>query len=191
VTNASAKQRDAKASELWQQTLQARSESFSQRGLAGVAAYSSAGTRITPATEFHSLLGLAPKIARRFEALINSKPLVANAGISADDTIGYWEKTEVRAHASFELGLIATQRKGDSWQLIDVTYYPADTYFLSADFYQLWPVEGGTLVWQTGFVSAPFSVLAGGLDRLFAAREMIKETAATIQAFRRDVEAAR
>ncbi len=59
---------------------------------------------------------------------------------------------------------------------------------MSAIAYQLWPMENGTLVWQADFVSAPFRAFTGGLDRVFAGREMIKESQQTIRLLRAEAE---
>ena len=52
------------------------------------------------------------------------------------------------------------------------------------DLFQLWHVEGGTLVWQVGLVSAPFRTYLGGVDRYIAGKQMTGETIATIKTFR-------
>ena len=62
---------------------------------------------------------------------------------------------------------------------------------MAIDLFQLWPVEGGTLVWQVGLASAPFRSYLGGVDRYFAGRLMTSETLATIKAFRADLEKSR
>ena len=55
---------------------------------------------------------------------------------------------------------------------------------MALDVFQLWPVDGGTLVWQVGFVSAPFRSYLGGVDRYIAGKQMTQETLDTIKAFR-------
>ncbi len=87
-----------------------------------------------------------------------------------------------------QLGFFAAQKGPDSWQVVDCVYYPSDTYFMSLNFFQLWPVDGGTLVWHVGLVSAPFRSYLGGIDRYFAGKIMTQATLATIKAFRADLE---
>ena len=82
----------------------------------------------------------------------------------------------------------ATQKTPDSWQLINCTYYPSDTYFMALNLFQIWPMDGGTLVWQVGLVSAPFRSYLGGIDRYIAGQLMTQATIDTIKAFRTDVE---
>ena len=57
---------------------------------------------------------------------------------------------------------------------------------MTLDLFQLWPVDGGTRVWQIGFVSAPFRSYLGGVDRYVAGKQMTTETLDTIRAFRVD-----
>ena len=85
---------------------------------------------------------------------------MVSAGEPASETVGFWEAFKARDHNILQLGLFAGRKESDSWQLIDCVYYPSDTYFMALDLFQLWPVDGGTLVWQVGFVSAPFRSLS-------------------------------
>ena len=62
---------------------------------------------------------------------------------------------------------------------------------MALELFQLWPVDGGTLVWQVGFVSAPFRAYLGGLDRFIAGKLMMQATLDTIIAFRSDIEKGR
>ena len=88
----------------------------------------------------------------------------------------------------FNLGLAPAQKSADSWQLVECVYYPSDTYFMSLNLFQFWPVDDGTLVWQVGFVSAPFRTYLGGVDRYVAGKLMTDETLETINEFRTAVE---
>jgi hypothetical protein len=170
----------------WREILRRRSEALSRGGLSAVAPYRSEEP-ISPDSEFRGLLTLAPKVAQHFAAITGAQPL-AEKGKPADEAVGYWEASTVRNHTSLQLGIFAVQENADSWQLIDCLYYPSDTYFMSLNLYQLWPMDGGTLVWQVGFVSAPFRSYLGGVDRFVAGKQMSQETIDTIKAFRRDLE---
>lgn len=175
--------------EAWREILRRRSETLSERGLSAVAPYRSEEA-ISPASEFRGLLTLAPKAAQHFAPVTGAQPLAAK-GKPADETVGYWEASTVRNHTALQLGFSAAQKKADSWQLIDCIYYPSDTYFMSLNLYQLWPMDGGTLVWQVSFVSAPFRSYLGGIDRFVAGKQMTQETIETVKAFRRDLERSR
>jgi hypothetical protein len=173
-------------SEVWQEILRRRSEALARGGLAAVAPYGP-DKSISPGSEFRGLLSLAPKAARHFQPITEAQPLVAT-GKPASVAVGYWEATKVRDHTTLQLGLFAARKSPLSWQLADCVYYPSDTYFMALDLFQLWPVDGGTLVWQVGFVSAPFRSYLGGVDRYIAGKQMTQETLDTIKAFRADLE---
>lgn len=170
----------------WQEILRRRSDALARGGLSAVAPYAS-NELISPGSEFHGLLTLAPKIARHFRPILGAHPLVAN-GRLASEVVAYWETARVRNHTTLQLGLVAAHKSLESWQLIDCIYYPSDTYFMALDLYQLWPVEGGTVVWRVSFVSAPFRSYLGGLDRFVASKQMMQETLDTIGVFRADIE---
>ena len=170
----------------WQKILRRRSEALARGGLAAVAPYKTDNS-ISPASEFRGLLTLAPKAARHFQPITTAQPMAAS-GKPASEAVAYWEAVNVRDHTTLQLGVLAAQKAPDSWQLINCVYYPSDTYFMTLNLFQLWPMEGGTLVWQVGFVSAPFRSYLGGIDRYVAAKLMMQQTIDTITAFRADVE---
>lgn len=170
----------------WQELLLDRSNALARGGLAALAPYRT-GQGISPDSEFRGLLTLAPKAAQHFQPVLAASPLAAN-GKPANETVAYWEAARVRDHTTLQLGFFVAQKKADSWQLVDCVYYPSDTYYMALDLFQLWPVEGGTLVWQVGFVSAPFRSYLGGVDRFVAGKLMTEQTLETIKAFRADVE---
>jgi len=178
------KSRDPSAA--WQEILRQRATALARGGLAAVGPYP-AGSSISPASELRGLLSLAPKAARHFQSVTRSHPIFAG-GKPASEAVGYWEATKVRDHTTLQLGVFAAQKSPESWQLIDCVYYPTDTYFMALDLFQLWPVDGGTLAWQVGFVSAPFRSYLGGIDRFVAGKQLTQETIDTIKAFRADVE---
>lgn len=180
------RQKSMPPSEAWQEILRRRSEAVARGGLAAVPPYGS-DKSISPSSEFRGLLSLAPKAARHFQPITEAQPLVAT-GKPVSEAVGYWEATKVRDHTTLQLGLFAARKAPDSWQLVDCVYYPSDTYFMALDLFQLWPVGGGTLVWQVGFVSAPFRSYLGGVDRFIAGKQMSQETLETIKTFRADLE---
>lgn len=180
------RQKATSPNEAWQEILRRRTEALARGGLEAVPPYG-ADKSISPRSEFRALLSLAPRTARHFEAIAEAQPLVAG-GKPASEAVGYWEATKVRDHTTLQLGLFAARKSPDSWQLVGCVYYPSDTYFMALDLFQLWPVDGGTLVWQVGFVSAPFRTYLGGVDRYIAGQQLNQETIETIRAFRADLE---
>ncbi|MGB8340191.1 MAG: hypothetical protein WCE51_01265 [Chthoniobacterales bacterium] len=174
------------ANTAWQEILHRRSDALAQGGLAAVPPYG-ADRSLSPASEFEGLLSLVPQAARHFQPIDAAWPHAA-AGRPANELIAYWETPKIRDHHILQLGFFAAQKGPDSWQVVDCVYYPSDTYFMSLNFFQLWPVDGGTLVWHVGLVSAPFRSYLGGIDRYFAGKIMTQATLATIKAFRADLE---
>jgi hypothetical protein len=185
-----AAQRDAKATDVWRKVLHDRSDALGNAGLAAVRSYRSADAQISARAEFESLLKMAPAVASRFETLTACKPFAAN-GNGPDESAAYWEASLVRGHTGLHNGLISLHKAANSWQAIDLSYYTSDTYYMSATLYEMWPQDEGTLVWQIDFVSAPFHSFSAGIEKMFAGREMLKETEQWIRLFRSDVEAAR
>ncbi len=173
----------------WQEILRRRTDAFARGGLAAVPPYG-ADKSVSPLSEYRGLLSLVPRAAQFFRPITESAPLVAGAK-PASEAVGYWETTKIRDHTTLQLGIFAALKRPDSWQLADVVYYPSDTYYMALDLFQLWPVDGGTLVWQVGLASAPFHTYLGGIDRYFAGKIMTQETLATIKAFRADLEKGR
>ncbi len=180
---ASAQAREAQASHVWGEILRRRSEDLARGGISAVAPYG-ADQSISPGSEFRGLLTLNPAAAKHFRPILGARPLLANRSAAADEAVGYWETAQVRGHTTLQLGVFAARKTSDSWQLVDCVYYPTDTYFMVLDLFQLWPVDGGTVVWQVGFVSAPFRSYLGGADRYIAGKQMTGETIRTIKAFR-------
>jgi hypothetical protein len=174
------------ADTIWRQVLSSRAAALARGGLAAVPAYGS-DRKISPLSELRGLLGLAPKALHHFESIINSRPFKLDGKLPSE-TVPYWEGYVAHQHTTLQLGLFAAQKSENSWQLINCVYYPSDTYFMSIDLYQLWPVEDGTLVWQVSFVSALFRSYLGGFDRFVAGKLQAEETTRTIREFRSELE---
>jgi hypothetical protein len=185
--NPSANDRDAVVSGFWRKVLRARSDAVANGGLAALPAYSDQSVRIDTHGEFQNLLRLAPSIASHFLGLTNGSPFKPGAD-AAVEVIPYWEVARARGHANLHGAFLVARKGTSSWQLADCTYYVSDTYFMSVSLYEFFPQENGTLVWQIDFASAPFRSFTGGLDRVFAGGEMLKETAQIAKLFRADVE---
>lgn len=178
----------ARANAAWPQLLRARGEAMVNGGLAGVPTYAAGGgVTLNARSEFQSLLKMSPVIAARFAPLTDAQPMFPG-GPTPDEAMFYAEQSQVRSHTSFNLGLVAARKAPGSWQVLDCTYYAADTFFLSVNLYQLWSWENGTLVWQVDYVSAPFRAYTIGLDKAFAGKEMRRDTATAVRVFRREVE---
>ena len=179
--------REAGVRQAWGEILRRRSESLAEGGVAAIAPYGS-DRALSPGSEFHGLLSLQPTPAKHFRPILDSRPLGVSGASMPNEVTGYWETALVRGHTTLQLGVLSSRKSAASWQLADCVYYPSDTYFMVLDLFQLWPVEGGTLVWQVGLVSAPFRSYLGGIDRFVAGKQMTSETIETVKAFRADLE---
>jgi hypothetical protein len=180
---ASAQAREARANDVWGAILRGRSDSLATSGIGAVVPYRDSDKSVSPGSEFRGLVPLNPSAAKHFRALLNSRPF-SSSGSAPNESLGYWETSIVRGHTTLQLGVFTARESTDSWQLVDCVYYPTDTYFMALDCFQLWSVDGGTLVWQVGYVSAPFRNYLGGVDRYVAGKQMTGETIDTIKAFR-------
>ena len=187
---AKAEGQDAPVNTAWQELLQRHSDAVGAGGLVALPSYKAGSVNIVAADEFRSLLKMTPGIAARFAGLTGARPLAASGAAAVDEIAPYAEESLVRGHTSFCLGATAALRAAEGgWQVLDLTYYTADTYFLSFSVYQLWPWEGGTLVWEVDYASAPFRGYLGGLDRVFAGKEMTKDSTGSVTTLRKELAA--
>ncbi|MEP6936845.1 MAG: hypothetical protein ABI871_02135 [Chthoniobacterales bacterium] len=185
-TGSAASQRDKAVAEFWRKVLRGRDESIVMRGLVAAPSYTVGNIQINPHAELENLLGLAPRIAAHFSGLTNTAPFAAGQP-PPEELKPYWEAALVRGHTSLHAAFTAAKKGVQSWQVADCTYYTSDTYFFSITFYELVAQPHGTLVWQIDFASAPFRSFTGGIDRVVAGNQMLKETARSARLFRSDV----
>ncbi len=185
--NSSAPQRDAIVNSFWRKLMRSRNDALASGGLAAVPSYSADGIEIAARSEFNSLLQQASPIGAHFRQLVNGAPFTPNSSASVE-IVPYWQAARARGHTNLHAAFFVGRKGAPSWQLCDCTYYVSDTYFMSFALYELFPLDNGTLVWQIDFASAPFRSFTGGLDRVFASNEMVKETARTAKLFRADAE---
>ena len=181
----------AAASVAWQGLLARHSEAVGGGGFAALPSYKAAdGATIQAAGEIRSLLKMTPKVAARFTPLTGARGLLDGGGTTAQEIVPYAEESLVRGHTSFCLGAMAampTPGETTGFLVLDCSYYTTDTYFLSFSLYQAWPWEGGTLVWEVDYASAPFRSYLGGVDRVFAGREMTKDSTGAVATFRKEL----
>ena len=181
---------DAAVNAAWQGLLQRHSDAVGAGGLAALPSYKAGNVNIVAADEFRNLLRMTPEIAARFSPLSGARPLTASGVGTVDEIAPYTEESLVHGHTSFCLGATTALKAAEGgWQVLDLTYYTADTYFLSFSVYQLWPWEGGTLVWQVDYASAPFRGYLGGLDRVIAGKEMTKDSTGAVATLRKELAA--
>ena len=181
-------EKEARASAAWQTLLQEHSAAVGAGGLAALPAYKAGAVNINAGAEVRSLFKMTPAIPPKFIELTVAKPLTPDGAGVGDESVPYAEESLVQGHTSFCLGASAAHEgRSGTWQVLDLTYYTADTYFVSMSLYQLWPWENGTLVWEVDYASAPFRGYLGGLDRVFAGKEMTKDSTGAVATLRKEL----
>ena len=186
-TGSSTQPSDGIVNAFWRKLLRSRNDALANGGLRAVPSYLADGVEIAARSEFDQLLRQAPPIATRFHTLVNGAPFKSGPAAGVE-IVPYWQAARARGHTNLHAAFFVGRKDASSWQLADCTYYVSDTYFMSVTLYELFPQDNGTLVWQIDFASAPFRSFTGGLDRLFAGGEMVKEAAKAAKLFRGDVE---
>ena len=163
------RQKSANPSAAWQQILRGRAEALARGGLTAVAPYGGDNS-ISPASEFRGLLTLAPKAARHFQSVTKTRPLrpQRRSGQRGGRILG--NDQGARSHHVTTRSFRGAERPPTpgSWSTVFTIRRTRISWPL--DLFQLWPVDGGTLVWQVGFASAPFRSYLGGVDRYVAGK---------------------
>ena len=71
-------------------------------------------------------------------------------------------------------------------QTADVQYYASGGYFALVTLYQMWPVEGGTLVWRGDLIASPALGELRGMERMGSSAAMMKQIKQFVNAFLKD-----
>ena len=98
----------------------------------------------------------------------------------------YWELSDIEGQAAFSLGATLEKATAGGAQTADVQYYASSGYFVLATFYQLWPVEGGTLVWRGDLIASPALGELRGMERMGSSAAMMKQVKQYVSAFLKD-----
>lgn len=166
----------------WANVLLARAQAFNAGGIARQPAYASKGETISPADEISRLLKEAPKVQAQFSGLVGS----LTGGGAPAKTAHYWELFDVEGQAAFSLGATLEKQTATGAQSADVQYYASGGYFVLVTFYQMWPVEGGTLVWRGDFIASPALGELRGVERMGSGAAMMKQIKQFVTAFLKD-----
>ena len=164
----------------WSGVLLARAQAFHAGGLARQPAYAWKGQSISAADELAHLLKEVPKVRAQFSGL------VAAVTGGSGKTAHYWELFDVDGQAAFSLGATFEKTAAGGAQTADVQYYASGGYFVLATFYQMWPVEGGTLVWRGDFIASPELGELRGMERMGSGAAMLKQIKQFVTAFLKD-----
>jgi hypothetical protein len=166
----------------WGSLLAARAQAFNSGGLGKQPAYFWKGESISAEDEVVRLFKEVPKVKAQFAGLAG-----ALTGGAPAKAAHYWELSDIEGTAAFSLG--ATLEKpgaGGGAQSADVQYYASGGYFVLVTFYQMWPIEGGTLVWRGDLIASPALGELRGMERMGSSAAMMKQVKQFITAFLKD-----
>ena len=172
----------ATASSFWSNLLLARAQAFIAGGMARQPAYSWKGETVSAADEINRLLKEVPKVRAQFSGLAAA----LTGGGAPAKTAHYWELFDVEGQAAFSLGATIEKAASSGAQSADVQYYSSGGYFALVTFYQMWPVEGGTLVWRGDLIASPALGELRGMERMGASAAMMKQIKQFVTAFLKD-----
>ena len=166
----------------WKGVLLARALAFNSGGIARQPAYAWKGGAVSAADEIGSLLKEAPKVQAQFSGLAAA----LTGGGAPAKTAHYWELADVEGMAAFSLGATIEKLSATGAQSADVQYYSSGGYFVLVTFYQMWPVEGGTLVWRGDLIASPALGELRGMERMGSSAAMMKQIKQFVTAFLKD-----
>ncbi len=166
----------------WSSLLAARAQAFSAGGLARQPAYFWKGESISAADELSRLLKEVPKVRAQFSGLAGS----LTSGGAPSKSAHYWELSDIEGQAAFSLGATLEKAAAGGAQTADVQYYASGGYFVLVTFYQMWPVEGGTLVWRGDLIASPALAELRGMERMGSSAAMMKQVKQYVTAFLKD-----
>ncbi len=165
----------------WSSLLAARAQAFNAGGVARQPAYFWNGESISAADELARLLKEVPKLRTQFSGLA-----AALTGGAPAKTAHYWELSDIEGRSAFSLGATLEKPIAGGAQTADVQYYASGGYFVLVTFYQMWPVEGGTLVWRGDLIASPELGELRGMERMGSGAAMMKQVKQCVSAFLKD-----
>ena len=165
----------------WGSLLAARAQAFSAGGVARQPAYLWKGESVSAADEIGRLLKEVPKVRAQFSGLAG-----ALTGGAPAKSAHYWELSDIEGQAAFSLGATHEKPSATGAQSADVQYYASGGYFVLVTFYQMWPVEGGTLVWRGDLIASPQLGELRGVERMGSSAAMMKQVKQFVTAFLKD-----
>jgi hypothetical protein len=165
----------------WSNLLAARAQAFNAGGLGRQPAYFWKGESVSAEDEVNRLLKEVPKVKAQFAGLAG-----ALTGGAPAKAAHYWELSDIEGTAAFSLGATLEKAGAAGAQSADVQYYASGGYFVLVTFYQMWPVEGGTLVWRGDLIASPALGELRGMERMGSSAAMMKQVKQFIAAFLKD-----
>ncbi len=182
LSSAEARGSHAEFAAFWKGVLLARAQAFNSGGIARQPAYAWNGGAVSAAEEIGSVLKEVPKVRTQFAGLAAA----LTGGGAPAKTAHYWELFDVEGQAALSLGATIEKPTATGAQTADVQYYASGGYFVLVTFYQMWPVEGGTLVWRGDLIAAPALGDLRGMERMGSSAAMMKQIKQFVNAFLKD-----
>ena len=168
----------------WSELLAARARAFVASGLSGQPPYFRNGEKVQVSGEVSRLLRSQAKWQTQFAPLLGAASLSSRGGGKFSL---YWNMFDVEGQAALALGgFFAQSAAGGTAQAIDLQYYASAGHYALVTLYQLWPVEGGTLVWRGDAVSAPALGDLRGVERMASGGVMVKQIEKSINRLKQD-----
>jgi hypothetical protein len=164
----------------WAGVLLVRAQAFNAGGVARQPAYVWKGETISAADELGRLLKAVPKVRAQFSGI--TPELTGGSGKTAH----YWEMFDVQGAAALSLGATFEKTTAGGAQSADVQYFASGGYFVLLTLYQMWPVEGGTLVWRGDYIASPELGELQGMERMGSGAAMMKQIKQSVAAFVKD-----
>lgn len=177
------------AAQCWKKILMSRAAKFQQQGIASVPPSEMDGPPVKTATEIRSLLRTVPRIVARFSPLLAQARLIDKPSAPPSPAIAqnYWELFDVDGHAALKLGAVFLRSFDHHYQVLDCEYYVTNGYYTLLIGYEVWPVEGGSLVWRADLLSADSLAKAKGIERMAHDNILVLEIRKSIRCLREDV----
>ncbi|HJT80728.1 MAG TPA: hypothetical protein VJ719_05980 [Chthoniobacterales bacterium] len=181
--NASPDAMSPEVAKYWSDLLANRARAFASSGVSGQPPYFFNGEKVQVGSEISRLLKSRGKWQSQFSDLLSSSGYQNSGGRFS----GFWTMFDVERQAALALGgFYAKPASGGSWQALDLQYYASSGHYALVTLYQLWPVEGGSLVWRGDLVSAPQLGTLRGVERLASSGVMVKRIEKTINRMKQD-----
>jgi hypothetical protein len=177
----------------WTKLLMARAAAFQAKGFDGMPLYEVSGGKVSPSEQIRLMLKEKGRIAREFAPIIRQAGLEGGAATLKPHY--YWNLFSSEGYGTICLGVTYALPVGGHYQLLDVEYYVSGSYYTSATFYEIWPIQvgnrKGSLVWRGDLFSAAGLAYTKGVERIAYGAIMLLEIKKGIRAFQSDIESAR
>jgi hypothetical protein len=181
--NASPDAMSPEVAKFWADVLSNRARAFASSGVSGQPAYFFNGEKVQVGSEISRLLNSRGKWKSQYGDLLSTSGYQNSGGRFS----GFWTMFDVERQAALALGgFYAKSASGGSWQALDLQYYASSGHYALVTLYQLWPAEGGSLVWRGDLVSAPQLGTLRGVERLASSGVMVKRIEKTVNRMKQD-----